>query len=190
MLAAVEPNLQLLKTARYFADFMARTDKYGHHADGSAPSDRAGKFGYEYCIISENIAYQFSSAGFGTQQLAVRLFEGWQNSPEHRKNMLDPNVSDTAVAIALSADTGHYYAVQIFGRPKSQTIQFSVANHAGVAVEYTVDDQTFPLPPRVTRTHQVCRPPVVSLRGASVEPRNGQSLVVANDDGAVQLKIQ
>jgi hypothetical protein len=104
--------------------------------------------------------------------------------------MLDPNVSDTAIAIAHSANTGHFYAVQLFGRPKSQTIQFSVANRVGVAVEYTVGDQTFELPPRVTRTHNVCRPPVVSLHGASVEPRNGQSLEVANDDGALQLKIQ
>ena len=189
-LAAVEPNPQLLKAARYYADFMARTEKYGHHADGSAPADRATKFGYDYCIISENVAYQFSSVGFSTQQLAQRLFDGWKNSPEHRKNMLDPNVTDTAIAVAHSANTGHYYSVQLFGRPKSQTIQFSVANHAGVAVEYAVGDQTFPLPPRATRTHRVCRQPVVNWRGTAVEPRSGQTLLITSDDGALQLKTQ
>lgn len=189
-LAAVEPNAQLLKAARYFADFMARTDKYGHNADGSAPAERARKFGYDYCIVSENIAYQYSSAGFSTGQLAQRFFEGWQNSPGHRKNMLDPNVTETAVAIAQSANTAHYYAVQMFGRPKSATIQFSVNNSAGVAVDYAVNDQTFPLPPRVTRTHQLCRPSVVTFQGRTVEPRSGQSLAITSDGGTLQLQTK
>ena len=46
-LGTVKPDPQLLNAARYFADFMARTDRYGHHADGSAPADRATKFGYD-----------------------------------------------------------------------------------------------------------------------------------------------
>ena len=102
--------------------------------------------------------------------------------------MLDPNVADTAVAIAHSADSGHFYAVQLFGRPKSQTIEFSIANRAGVAVEYSVSGQTFALPPGATRTHRSCRPPVVDWRGTSLEPRNGQHLVVTRENGALQLK--
>ncbi|MGH6612173.1 MAG: CAP domain-containing protein [Burkholderiaceae bacterium] len=187
-LAPVEPDAELLKSARYFADFMARTDKYGHAADGHQPAQRAQKFGYEYCIVAENIAYQFSSRGFSTSQLAQRLFEGWQNSPGHRKNMLDPNVTETAVAIAQSENTGRYYAVQLFGRPKSQTIRFSVANRAGVPIEYSLDQRTFPLPPRATRTHQSCRSSTLNWRGTTVEPRDGQNLVITQDDGTLQLK--
>ncbi len=189
-LSPLEPDPQLAKTARYFADYMARTDKYGHGADGQAPAARAQKFGYEYCIVAENIAYQFSSAGFASADLANRLFEGWQNSPGHRKNMLDPNVTETAVAIAHSDKTGHYYAVQLVGRPKSESVEFSVANQAGTAVEYSLDGQTFPLPPRVTRTHQRCKPSEFGFRGKTLQPGNGQQLVVVNDQGGVQLKIR
>src|SRR5437868_585814 len=36
----VESNPQLIKTAQYFADYMARTNQYGHTADGNQPTDR------------------------------------------------------------------------------------------------------------------------------------------------------
>src|SRR5690348_5864168 len=42
---------KLAAAARYFADFMARTDKYGHEADGKEPSERAKEHGYDYCIV-------------------------------------------------------------------------------------------------------------------------------------------
>ncbi len=189
-LTALAPDPQLAKTARYFADYMARTDNYGHSADGQAPAARAKKFGYAYCIVAENIAYQFSSEGFATADLADRLFRGWQNSPGHRKNMLDPNVTETAVAIAHSRTTGHYYAVQLFGRPKSESIEFSVANRTNASVEYAVDGQTFPLPPRVTRTHQRCTPSTLVVSGKTLRPINGQRLAVVNDQGGIGLQVQ
>ncbi len=113
------PAPQLSSAARYFADFMARTGKLSHSADGSEPAARAKRFGYEYCTVAENIAYIYSSVGTDTAELVRRLFEGWQNSPQHRENMLNPNVTETAVAIAHSPRTDYYYAVQLFGKPKS-----------------------------------------------------------------------
>ena len=169
---------------------MARTDQYSHSADGSEPPERAKKFGYDYCIVAENIAYLFNSEGFGTAELAHRLFDGWQNSPEHRRNMLQPNVTDTAVAIVQSAKTGRFYAVQLFGRPKSASIEFKVANRAGVEVEYILDGKSFALPPRVTRTHQGCTPFDLAFRGRAVQPTHGQTLAVVNDRDGVQLKAQ
>ena len=80
---------RLEATARDFAAFMARTDKYGHDADGSHPDARVTKHGYEYCIVGENIAFEFNSEGFATEELAGKFFEGWMNSPPHRKNLLD-----------------------------------------------------------------------------------------------------
>ena len=38
---AVRPNAALAKAAQDFADYMARTDRYGHEADGRSPADRA-----------------------------------------------------------------------------------------------------------------------------------------------------
>src|SRR5687768_6404466 len=56
-------NAELQAAAREFARYMARTGKYSHTADGRQPSERAAKQGYDYCIVSENIAYHFRSRG-------------------------------------------------------------------------------------------------------------------------------
>ena len=181
---------QLASAARYFADFMARTGKYGHTADGTEPAARAKRFGYEYCIVAENIAQLYRSDGIATVELGERLFKGWQDSPEHRKNMLDPNVTESAVVVARSAKTDYYYAVQLFGRPVSQSIEFKVANQAGVAVTYALDGQTFQLPARTTMTHQVCKPATVEFRGKTLQPANGQQLVIVNVQNGVQLQAR
>ena len=192
---AVEVNPKLTETARYFADFMARTDKYGHTADDSRPADRAKKHGYDYCLVSDNIAYQFNTEGFATKDLAEGYFTGWKESPGHRKNMLDPDVTETGVAVARSDKTGYFYAVQMFGRPKSKAIEFRIANKSDAAVEYTIGDRTFPLLPRYTRTHTSCRPSDVKMKwpdevdGPTVRPANGDRYtVVSGDSGKLTLK--
>ena len=103
----VEINPQLQKAPQYFSGFMARTNRYGHKADGATPADRAKKFGYEYCIVAENIGYAYSSAGFTTEELAQEFFEGWKASPGHRRNMLDPDVKQ----IFINAGIMHIMAV-------------------------------------------------------------------------------
>ena len=145
---ATASTRELSRAARYFADFMARTDKYGHTADGKQPSDRAKEYGYNFCIIAENIAWEFKTYGFTTEGLAERLFRGWKNSPEHRANMLDPDVYDIGVAVAHSEKTGRYYGAQEFGRPPSKAISFQVANRTSGSVHYTVDGESFTLPER------------------------------------------
>jgi uncharacterized protein YkwD len=75
-LAAVEVNPRLAAAAEDFARYMARTNRFGHTADGSRPADRAAKHGYAYCIIAENIAYQYRSQGFTAAELAEALFQG------------------------------------------------------------------------------------------------------------------
>lgn len=184
-LAAVAVDDKLKETAQAFADYMAKEDRYGHTADGQRPADRATKHGYDYCLVLENIAYAYNSQGFTADTLATELTTGWKNSPGHRKNMLDPDVGDTAVAVARSAKTGYYYAVQVFGRPKSQAIVFKVENKAGAAVDYRVGDKAFSLPAGYTRTHTVCRPPPVAFTwpgeqkaGEPVKAMTGQKLVV------------
>ncbi|MGZ9075519.1 MAG: CAP domain-containing protein [Burkholderiaceae bacterium] len=181
---------QLASAARYFADFMARTGKYGHTADGTEPAARAKRFGYEYCIVAENIAQFHRADGIATAELADRLFNGWQNSPEHRRNILDPHVTETAVVVARSAKTDYYYAVQLFGRPVSQSIDFKVTNQAGVAVSYALDGQTLQLPARTTVTHRVCKPAAFEFRGKTLQPANGQQFVIVNDQNGVQLQAK
>jgi uncharacterized protein YkwD len=115
----VAVDSRLTAAARQFAEFMARTDKYGHDVDGKTHAERAGQQGYEYCRISENIAYRYSSAGFETAALAAGFIDGWKSSPPHRKNMLDPAVTETGVGVARGGKSGRYYAVQMFARPRS-----------------------------------------------------------------------
>lgn len=185
----VNVNPRLRAAAQSFARFMARTARYGHTADGQTPAERAQKHGYDFCLVSENIAYRYSSAGFTTEALARGFVTGWKDSPEHRRNMLDPDVTETGVAIERSAN-GTYYAVQMFGRPEALQVAFKVSNRAGVPVSYTLEGQTFPLPPRVTRTHTVCRPPRIDFvwakdedpqGGSAFSPGNGSHYVITRD---------
>ena len=122
--AELKSQPQLVATARDFADFLARTDKFSHEADGSDPSERAKKHDYDPCIVAENIAYEYNSAGFESDELARRFIEGWKKSPGHRKNMLDPDLLEAGMAVAQSKESGKYYAVQVFGRPRSAAIEF------------------------------------------------------------------
>jgi uncharacterized protein YkwD len=191
---AVEVNPRLTATAEYFAGYMAQHDRYGHNADGNRPSQRATRFGYDYCLISENIAYQYSSIGFATAELAKRFVEGWKNSPGHRENMLDPGVTETGVAVARSDKTGYWYAVQMFGRPASAAIEFSITNRANSVIEYRVADQVFELPPRFTRTHTRCRTSNVTVDFSAdepgetrVEPTSGDHYYIAQQNGRLTI---
>jgi len=189
--AANEP---LSRAAGHFAEFMARTDQYGHGADGRTPSARAKEHGYNFCMIAENIAYQFHSAGFGTDELAQRFLQGWEKSPGHRKNMLDPDAMDTAVAVARSTRTGRYYAVQMFGRPRSATYSFQVANQSGSTGRYQFAGQEFELQPRSTRTHEHCRSAPLVMHGGtgvqgqnSIQPAHGDRFLLVRDRQALRL---
>src|SRR5512144_2919788 len=175
----VKADPELTATAQQFADFMARTDKFGHTADGNRPADRAKAHGYDYCVIAENIAYQYSSAGFSTEALDKDFVEGWENSPEHRKNMLDPAVTETGVAIARSRQTGTYYAVQLFGRPRSSMVTFQVANQSQTPIQYWADGKSWSLPPRYTRAHGQCRPNDLIVQW----PDGRKSTPIQPDDG-------
>jgi hypothetical protein len=171
---------------------MAQTDKYGHTADGKDPGKRTTTAGYKFCIIAENIAYEFRSDGFTTEQLAKSLMNAWENSPEHRKNLLDSDIYDIGVGVAHSAATGRYYAVQEFGRPRSMVIKFTLVNQTDQEVHYSVDDKTFALPTDYTQVHEVCRPPALRLgagdnretaaKAALVHPQNGERFIVRKDD--------
>jgi len=198
-LREVEPDSELNETAQYFADYMARTNKYGHTADGQRPSARAKQYGYEYCMVSENIAYFFRSTGFTTQALAEKAVTGWKESPGHRENMLEPDVTETGVAVAYSEDTGHYFAVQMFGRPKSKRFEFKVVNDAESAVEYLVGDRKMSLPPSYARVHRVCQTPKVKFilqddgderEKNAVVPSPGEQFVVEGQEGNLRLKEQ
>jgi uncharacterized protein YkwD len=187
-LGAVEPQPQLGNAAQGFADYMARTDQYGHTADGKTPGERAQEHGYEYCLIAENIAYQAGTEGFTTEELAQGFVEGWKGSREHRQNMRNAVATDIGVGVARREGSGNYYAVQMFGRPKSQMLEFQISNRSGAAIEYEVGGQTLPLPPQSTRTHQMCELAKVTVRWpnaqepTAVQPGHGDHYTVSQGE--------
>jgi hypothetical protein len=107
--------------------------------------------------------------------------------------MLNPHVTETGVVVAQSEESGHFYAVQMFGRPRSAQIEFEIVNESRATVRYTLGDQTFRLPPRHTRTHQRCRPSKLILRrpqadDVTFEPEHGDAFVVTDsEDGGYQV---
>jgi uncharacterized protein YkwD len=184
----VAPNPELTATAHDFATFMARTGQFRHAADGQTPEARAKAHGYDACLIAENIAYRQSPTGFTAEALAQGFFEGWQQSPHHRQNLVDPAVTETGVGVAQSEQAGTYYAVQLFGRPTSHQIEFQITNTLDVAIPYTLDGQTLSLPPQSTRTHRQCRPAKVTFHrpgtqeGKTVHPTPGDRYTIVRGD--------
>ncbi|HLJ97091.1 MAG TPA: CAP domain-containing protein [Gemmataceae bacterium] len=182
----LEVNPELAKTAQQFANYMARTDKYSHTADGKEPWERTAAQGYAYCIILENIAYEYSPEGFHTTDLAHGFMDGWKKSPPHRKNLLDPDVYEIGVGVAQSSRTGRYYAVQDFGRPKSKEIVFRITNESSSPVKYTIEGKDYAIDPRYTITHEQCRPPelrfALPTQSHTFHPRNGGRYVIRKDD--------
>ncbi|MBC8023008.1 MAG: CAP domain-containing protein [Burkholderiales bacterium] len=175
---------ELEKAARAFAAYMARTGELDHEAGGTTPAARAKAAGYDYCHVAENIARHYGTAGFTTADLAQRLVEGWKNSPGHRKNMLEEDMVDTAVAVAHRRHDGYedFYSVQLFGRPQSASVRFRVRNSGASTVKYRVGDREYELGPRYTRTHTTCGPSPLdfqSPRRASFKPSRDDCYVVS-----------
>src|SRR5258706_9308503 len=116
-LPALERNARLTDTAREFAEYMAKTDRLSHTADGREPAQRVQSHGYDYCMVAENIGYRFDSRGFASVEPLVHGFlDGWKPPPGHRPNLLDREALETGAGVARSPKSGRYYAVQLFGR--------------------------------------------------------------------------
>lgn len=187
---------QLTATAHDFAHYMGREHRYAHTADGRTAAERAKAHEYDYCIVLENIAYQFSTRGFTAEELARRNSQGWEESPEHRENLSDPDITEIGVGVAQSVDTGYYFAVQMLGRPKSAEISFKITNRSDSAVHYDLDGKRFDLAPRQIRTHHRCRPPKMVLHWEKPADRppevlapgdNDEFAVIRTPEGALKL---
>ena len=181
---------ELDAAANGFARYMARTGIYGHVADGRQPVDRAAAEGYDACIVSENIARLYRSAGYDAGMLARDMVEGFKKSHDHRRAMLDPAVTQAGVGVAQD-ETGRYFGVEMFGRPKTSAIHFSLRNDSTRAVDYAAGERRFSLPPHVERTHTVCRPVEITIalpKPFKAQPRDGASFVVVERAGALAVQ--
>ena len=183
----VQPQLQ--EAAESFAAWMARTDRYGHEADGRQPAQRVEATGYDHCLVAENIAFEYRSVPYEAGELPGRFVQGWMQSPGHRANLLDAAALETGVGIAQSRRSGRWYAVQVFGRPMSRSVEFQVSNPNGRAAAYRLDGRRYELPARSTMTHRECTPPLLQVLPArdgddGVRPANGQRYVLSPAPGS------
>ena len=176
-LAPLAVETRLADAARYFAGYIAAADRLDHDADGSTPPERVKQRGYNYCMVAENLASEFDSRGFTVEVLSRNFVKGWSESPTHRSNMLDADVTQIGVGVAR-AKSGEYYAVQVFGRPRTDMVKFRIANRTGATVRYDYRKRTTALSPKQTRTHESCTPGEIRLDAA------GQIVTLRPKDGA------
>lgn len=183
-LQEVKPNPALTAAARAFAAYLAKTGKFAHEADGRKPEDRAQAQGYQYCLVAENLAWNLNSRGFESAQLAREVVDGWKASPGHRENLLLQGATEIGVAVVRMPDKNpKFVSVQLFGRPESLKVTFSIQNQSGKAVSYTLGTETEMLQPRETVTHTDCDPRSLSVDKADkapsrFSPRDGDRFVI------------
>jgi len=180
-LEPLKPDEALHKAAQSFAEYMARTHRYGHLADGREPAQRVEEAGYAYCSTRENIAYIYSPQALTSRELAGEFVQGWKDSRVHRENMLAPFATECGFGLARSEKTGTYFAVQLIARPESARITFRVRNETSGPIQYVLHfagDGEAPLEQTldngVIRQHQTCLP--VKLQSKVLE----QSLEIAD----------
>lgn len=167
-LGQLQVNDELQATAKKFAEFMAESGKYGHHADGKTPAERAEAAGYEYCVVRENIAYRTNTGEVTAKSLVDVFVPGWIDSPPHHENIVAKHITQTGAAVATKDQTT-YYAVHLFGRPKSAQIEISVLNRSGkaqtVSIETNESVDEFEMPPRTTVSMKRCFPTTFRVDG-------------------------
>ena len=193
-LNALRPNATLTATARAFAQYLAKTDKFAHEADGRHPHERAVAQGYKYCFIAENLSLNMDSRGFSSLALAIQAMDGWKNSPGHRANLLHGHVTETGVAVVrVPYEHPKFVSVQLFGLPEEARVKFKIENKAGVAIQYALGETKHTLPANTIVTHATCEPEPLSfgvktphLRHAA--PSDGETYVV-RAAGAGQIAV-
>ena len=161
---------RLNEAAQSFAEYMARSGNYGHEADGRTPAERIAAAGYEYCRVGENIGWQQKGdERIASTSIGRSFFTGWRDSPPHHENIVEPSFTEIGTGFAV-AETGRYYAVQLFGRPQSLRFAVEVVNQSGQNVSYTLGGTKYELTPRMWRQHELCE--TTSLTLAELEPRD------------------
>src|SRR5262249_41038750 len=200
-LRPLKPDSRLTKAAAGFAAYLAEHGELSHEADGRHPADRASEAGYDYAVIAENIADEMNSSGFTPKELADGFVEGWKQSPSHRKNLLDADVTQTGVAIAYRSETDTYYAVQMFGRSRTAEITFRITNKTDGVGKYKLAGRETTLASKATSEYtQPAARDVVFVWPAgkvpsggkrSFRPKDGDHLIVHMDAaGRFEVKTE
>jgi uncharacterized protein YkwD len=100
---------ELLPVAREYSRRMAEQNFFSHSdPDGLTVRERVEGADIKWRMVGENLAY---SNGY-VNPVAASL-HGWMDSPGHRRNILDPDFSLTAIGVWIKED-GTVYFTEIF----------------------------------------------------------------------------
>jgi|GEM_PF-4766575 len=117
-------NAQLEQSALYQSTRMVETGEFAHTlSDGVQLTDRVQRFGYQYQICAENIAYYFANY-MSIAELAEDTHEGWLNSPPHLENIENRDVTEIGIGVVKSSE-GVFYSTQNFGKPTKAALPFA-----------------------------------------------------------------
>ena len=111
-LAPLKKEPKLMRAAQAYADLMAARDQMSHTIGGLTLADKAKVVGYEFRLLSENIALNSRLAG------DFVVGEQWMKSTGHRKNLLASDITNIGIGIAGPSKKNRYYYCQLFGTPK------------------------------------------------------------------------
>jgi uncharacterized protein YkwD len=100
----VRVDTRLTSAAQGMAADMAARRFFAHVTpDGLTLADRVAPTGYlpanDVWLLTENLAW-----GLGDMSSPLSIAFGWMNSPEHRLNLLDPEVQDVGIAVTPGPD--------------------------------------------------------------------------------------
>jgi len=91
-------NVELTNAAKAHSRDLAKWDRISHFgSDGSNPSDRVKREGYNARLAAENV---------GTGQATFEeVIKGWKTSPAHNKNLLLPDAQHAGIALIQDQKT-------------------------------------------------------------------------------------
>lgn len=126
--AGLEP-LRLItllnQAAEAHSAWMLQADTFGHDGeDGTSPADRMAEAGYPFegaSLALENIGWQSARGDAGYDDDIAQIHESLMASPEHRANILNPEVRDIGIGVetgtfpGLTGEVEAVMVTQVFG---------------------------------------------------------------------------
>ena len=109
----------LYEAAEFHGEYLVNNGKLTHYQTKDKykkPVNRVRAFGGKHNVVAENVAYQqLQNASITYQELAEEFVSQWVKSSGHYKNIINPRVNQSAVAVTVDVKAGKVYAVQVFG---------------------------------------------------------------------------
>lgn len=115
-LRSLSPVADMQAIARAHSNDMSTRGYFAHNdSDGVTPMQRAARAGIRWAAFGENIATTSKRAGRSDEELASWAVDDWMESEGHRRNILDPEYTETGLGV-YEAENGEIFFTQDFLR--------------------------------------------------------------------------